>query len=234
MSDISNSATSSPGPLSFRCWRHGSHIWCPKTMKRQPPCWCSKVDFFFLCQGRNVTILTRAHTVLYGFKNFVQNSVFAFLNYITGSLCFGQIQASTSPRATPRAFDFFENYCSNSPLPGPKCRSNALHWGPFRWSNAPTPGTFHRHKNDRRMAETPSVVEQNLYKYNKNWETLLAYLLRTKVSCKAAEIAATRSLNAQLFFVMQHTKRSIKKDPTYWDYYIMTISLTCIIAHLIN
>ena len=66
------------------------------------------------------------------------------------------------PRAIPRAFDFFENYCSNSPLPGPKCRSNAPHWGPFRWSNAPTPGTFHRHKNDRRTAETPSVVEQNL------------------------------------------------------------------------
>ena len=98
----------------------------------------------------------------------------------------------------------------------------------------PHPGTFHRHKNDRRTAETPSVVEQNLYEYNKNWETLLAYLLWTKVSCKAADIAATRSLNAQLFFVMQHTKRSIKKDPTYWDYYIMTISLTCIIAHLIN
>ena len=73
-----------------------------------------------------------------------------------------------------------------------------------------------------------------LYKYNKNWETLLAYLPRTKVSRKAAEIAATRSLNVQLFFVMQHTKRSIKKDPTYWDYYIMTISLTCIIVHLIN
>ena len=120
------------------------------------------------------------------------------------------------------------------PLPGPKCRSNAPHQGPFGWSNAPTPGTFHRHINDRKTVETPWVVEQNLYKYNKNWETLLAYLLRTKVSCKAAEIAATRSLNAQLFFVMQHTKRSIKKDPTYWDYYIMTISLTCIIAHLIN
>ena len=118
-----------------------------------------------------------------------------------------------APQGNPRAFDFFENYCSNSPLPGPKCCSNAPHWGPFRWSNAPTPGTFHRHKNDRRMAETPSVVEQNLYKYNKNWETLLAYLLRTKVSCKAAEIAATRSLNAQLFFLMQHTKRSIKKIP---------------------
>ena len=31
------------------------------------------------------------------------------------------------PRATPLAFDFFENYCSNSPLPGPKCRSKAPH-----------------------------------------------------------------------------------------------------------
>ena len=31
------------------------------------------------------------------------------------------------PRATPRAFDFFENHCSNSALPGPKCRSNAPH-----------------------------------------------------------------------------------------------------------
>ena len=134
-------------------------------------------------------------------------------------LCIGQIEASTCPpRATPRAFDFFENYCSNSPLPGPKCRSNAPHLGPFRWSNAPTPGHFTGTKNDRRTAETPSVVEQNLCKYNKNWETLLAYLLRTKFLCKAAEIAATRPLNAQLFFVMQHTKRSIKKDPTYWDY----------------
>ena len=129
------------------------------------------------------------------------------------TLCIGQIEASTCPpRATPWAFDFFENYCSNSPLPGPKCRSNAPHWGPFRWSNAPTPGTFHWHKSDRGTAETPSVVEQNLYKYNKNWETLLAYLLRTKFSCKAAEIAATRSLNAQLFNFMQHTKRSLKRS----------------------
>ena len=44
------------------------------------------------------------------------------------TLCIGQIEASTCPpRATPRAFDFFENYCSNAPLPGPKCRSNAPH-----------------------------------------------------------------------------------------------------------
>ena len=60
------------------------------------------------------------------------------------------------------------------------------------------------------------------------------YLLRTKVSCKVVEIAATRSLNAQLFFIKQHTKRSMKRGPTYWDYYIMAISLTFIIAHLIN
>ena len=82
--------------------------------------------------------------------------------------------------------------------------------------------------------ETPSVVEQNLYKYNKNWETLLAYLLWTKVSCKAAEIAATRSLNAQLFFVMQHTKRSIKKIPpieitTSWPFHWHASSFTLLI-----
>ena len=56
-----------------------------------------------------------------------------------------------------------------------------------------------------------SCRTKSFYKYNKNWETLLAYLLRTKVSCKAAEIAATRSLNAQLFFVMHYIKRYIKK-----------------------
>ena len=36
-------------------------------------------------------------------------------------LCIGQIEASTSPpRVTPWAFDVFQNYCSNSSLPGPK------------------------------------------------------------------------------------------------------------------
>ena len=37
-------------------------------------------------QGRSVTILTSTPTGLHGFKNLVQNSVFAFLKYIIGSL----------------------------------------------------------------------------------------------------------------------------------------------------
>ena len=143
----------------------------------------------------------------------------------------GQIEASTSP---PGIWLYLKIIVQIPPYSGQNAFQMPHTRSPFRWSNAPTPGTFHRHINDRRTAETPSVVEQNLHKYNKNWETLLAHLLGTKVSCKAPEIAATRSLNAQLFLVMQHTKRSIKKDPTYWDCYIMTISLTCIIAHLIN
>ena len=78
------------------------------------------------------------------------------------------------------------------------------------------------------------IVEQNIYKYKKNWETLLAYFLRTKVSCKAAEIAATGSLNAQLFFVIQHTKRSIKKIPpieitTSWPFHWHVSSFTLLI-----
>ena len=42
--------------------------------------------------------------------------------YVTyHNLCTSQIEASTYlPRATPRAFEFLENFCSNSPLTGPK------------------------------------------------------------------------------------------------------------------
>ena len=36
-----------------------------------------------------------------------------------------QIAAPTSPRATPRAFEFLEIFCSNSLLPGLKSCSNA-------------------------------------------------------------------------------------------------------------
>ena len=106
--------------------------------------------------------------------------------------------------------------------------------GSIQVIKCPHPGDISQAQKWQKDGGNAFSCRKNLYEYNKNWETLLAYLLRTKFSCKAAEIAATRSLNAQLFFVMQHTKRSIKKDPTFWDYYIMTISLTGIIAHLIS
>ena len=81
----------------------------------------------------------------------------------------------------------------------------------------------------------------------KYWETLLAYLLQTKLSCNAAEITATRSLNTQLFFVCHATYKAFyKKIPpteiTTGTFHtrgihaiFMTISLTYfIITHLIN
>ena len=95
----------------------------------------------------------------------------------------------------------------------------------------------HKWQKDGRNAfscGTKSLWIQQIIRiqYTKNWEALLAYLLRTKVSCKAAEIAAKRLLKAQSFFVRHATyKAFFKKNPTCWDYYIMTNSLTCIIAH---
>ena len=75
---------------------------------------------------------------------------------------------------------------------------------------------------------------ENYCSNNKNWETLLAYLLRAKVSCKAAEIAATRSLKAQSFFVCHATyKAFFKKIPpieitTSWQIHWHASSLTWI------
>ena len=88
------------------------------------------------------------------------------------------------------------------------------------------------------------MIYVNRIGYNKNWETLLAYLLRTKLSCNAAEITATRSLNAQLFFVCHATNKAFyKKIPptkiTTGTFHtrgihaiFMTISLTFIITHM--
>ena len=71
--------------------------------------------------------------------------------------------------------------------------------------------------------------------YDKNWETLLAYLLRTKVSCsKAAEIAATRLLKAQSFFVCYATYKAFLKKispieiTTSWQIHWQASSLTWI------
>ena len=51
----------------------------------------------------------------------------------------------------------------------------------------------------------------------------------------AAEIDAVRSLNSQLFLVCHATYKAIyKKQIPRRDYYVMNISLTGIIAHLIN
>ena len=94
--------------------------------------------------------------------------------------------------------------------------------------------------------QTKSLWIQQIIRiqYSKNWETLLAYLLRTKLSCNAAEITATRSLNAQLFFVCHATYKAFyKKIPpteittsTFHTRGIhtifMTISLTFIITHM--
>ena len=69
-------------------------------------------------------------------RAFLGNTYFGVISFMERFLFLYQISVMyrsdrrfniSPPRATPRAFDFFENYCSNSPLPGPKCRSNAPH-----------------------------------------------------------------------------------------------------------
>ena len=72
------------------------------------------------------------------------------------------------PWQLPGHLTFFKIIVQIPPYPG----QNAVQM-PHTWVHSgdqmpPTPGTFHRHQNDRRTAETPSVVEQNLYEYNKN------------------------------------------------------------------
>ena len=73
---------------------------------------------------------------------------------------------------------------------------------------------------------------------NKKWETLLAYLLQTKVLCKVAQIAATRSLNAQLFFVCHATYKAFFKTippieiTISWPFHWPASSLTLLINTL--
>ena len=131
------------------------------------------------------------------------------------------------PGQPPGHLTFFKIIVQISPYPG----QNALQTPHTRVHSGDQMPQPQGHFTGTKMTEgrRKRLQLSNKIFINKNWATLSAYLVRTNVSCKAAEIAATRSLNAQ-----RHTKRSIKKDPTYWDYYIMTISLTCIIAHLIN
>ena len=122
---------------------------------------------------------------------------FQFLIPCLKHLCIGQIEASTS-----LPIWLFWKLLFKFPPTRAKIPFKCPTLGSIQVIKCPHPRDISQAQKWQRTAETPSVVEQNLYKCNKNWETLLAYLLRTKVSCKAAEIAATRSLNAQLFFVM--------------------------------
>ena len=78
-------------------------------------------------------------------------------------LCIGQMEASTCPpREPPGHLTFLKIIVQIPPYPG----QNAVQMPHTRVHSGdqipPPPGTFHGHKNDRRTAETPSVVEQNL------------------------------------------------------------------------
>ena len=58
--------------------------------------------------------------------------------------------------------------------------------------------------------------------------------LRNTVSIFTKNKSRVQSGGNRCYKVTECSKRSIKKDPIYWDYYIMTISLICIITHIIN
>ena len=84
-------------------------------------------------------------------------------------LCIGQIEASTCPPppwATPRALIWlFWKLLFKLPPTRAKIPFKCPTLGSIQVIKCPhTPGTFHRHNNDRRTAETPSVVQQNIYK----------------------------------------------------------------------
>ena len=57
--------------------------------------------------------------------------------------------------------------------------------------------------------------------------------LRNTVSVFTKNKSLVQSSGNRCYKVTECLKHSIKKDPIYWDYCIMTISLICI-AHLIN
>ena len=58
------------------------------------------------------------------------------------SICINLNTPSPPPRATPRTFDFFDFWRSNSRPPVPRSCSNAPHVRPAGWANAPPPRHF--------------------------------------------------------------------------------------------
>ena len=124
-------------------------------------------------------------------------------------LCIGQIAASIYPPGNPLGIWLFWKLLFKFPPTRAKMPFKCPTLGSIQVIKCPHPGTFHRHKNDRKTVETPSVVEQNLYKYNKNWETLLAYLLRTKVSRAKRRKSLLQSHWRLSFFVCHAPNKAV-------------------------
>ena len=111
-----------------------------------------------------------------------------------------------------RAFDFFENYYSNSLLPGPKMPFKCPTLGSIQVIKCPHPGDISQAQNDRRTAETPSVVEQNLYKYNKN--TVSVFTTNKKL-VQSGRNRCYKVTECSAFLHHATSKGFYKKDPTY-------------------
>ena len=99
--------------------------------------------------------------------------------------------------------------------------------GSIQVIRCPPPGDISQAQKWQKDGGNAFSCRTKSLKYNKNWETLLAYLLQTKVSCKAAEITATRSLNAAAF--LRHAPIEIT---TSWPFHWHASSLTLLINTL--
>ena len=115
------------------------------------------------------------------------------------------------PPRNPPGIWLFRNYYSNCPPTRAKMQFKSPTLGSIQVNKCPHPRDILQAHKWQKEAETLSVVEQNLYSVWQKLRTLLAHLPLTKVSCKAMEIAATWSLNAQLFFVCYATYKGFYK-----------------------
>ena len=117
------------------------------------------------------------------------------------------------PQATPRAFDFFENCCSNSPPSRTKMPFKCPTLGSIQVIKCPHPGDIsqaYKWKRDGRNAFSCQQIICS--QYNKNWETLLAYLLRTVVLCKAVEIFVCHATSKAFYTKKSHLLRLLHHD----------------------
>ena len=77
------------------------------------------------------------------------------------------------------------------------------------------------HENDRRTTETPSVVEQILYKYSKQFAF---NIIKTDKHCRRIYYEQNSRAKRQKSPLESHWLLSfsacVMENPTYWDYYI--------------